>query len=126
MGGIAFFAVCVFLFVFVHLPGWILAIGIFMGALPMVKGLRRMVRHREYSRQKIRHADETRQRMTQRTALQLASQNSGMITAVSLALAANIAIEQADLFLQDMTLHGYAEMNVRDSGTIEYVLRGFM
>jgi hypothetical protein len=125
IGGLGIFAVCALLFAFHVAPGWIFFPGLFMGAFPMVKGLRLMVRERENRRLEIQEKGEARERSTQRAVLEIASRNRGVVTPVALAMSANMAIEQADSFLQDMAARGYAEMNVRDNGTIEYVINEF-
>ena len=125
IGGLAVFAICIGLFIFHVGPGWLVFMGLFMGGFPMVKGLRHMVRDRENRRIEAREQTEGRDRSTQRAVLEIASRNRGVVTPVALALSANVAIEQADKFLQDMAARGYAEMNVRDSGTIEYVISEF-
>jgi hypothetical protein len=123
IGGAGIFGVCLALFILHIGPGWLLAVGLFLGALPMVKGMRLMVREREDRKIENRETQEHRARDAQRAALQVASRNRGVVTPATLALAANLPIDEADRCLQDMAARGYAEMNLRDNGTIEYLFR---
>lgn len=125
VGGLGVFGICLALFILHIGPGWLLGIGIFMGVFPMIKGLRLIVRERENRRIEDRERGASRERSTQRAVLELASRNRGVVTPVALALSANVAIEEADKFLQDMAARGYAEMNLRENGTIEYIINEF-
>lgn len=123
VGGAGIFGVCVALTVLHIGPGWLLLVGIFLGAFPMVKGLRLIVREREERQLETRETQENRVRLAQQAALQVASRNRGVVTPATLALASSLAIDEADRCLQDMAARGYAEMNLRDNGTIEYLIR---
>ena len=56
------------------------------------------------------------------TVLKLAKTNKGIITSSELALAANASIEEAKKALDNMVTKGHAELRVRQSGTLVYVI----
>jgi len=56
------------------------------------------------------------------TVLKLAKTNKGIITSSELALAANASIEEAKKALDNMVSKGHAELRVRQSGTLVYVI----
>jgi predicted transcriptional regulator len=62
----------------------------------------------------------------ERAILKLAKTNKGILTASELALAANIPIEEAKRDLDAMISKGFAELRVRQSGTLVYTIPDFM
>jgi TM2 domain-containing membrane protein YozV/predicted transcriptional regulator len=62
----------------------------------------------------------------ERTILKLAKSNKGILTASELALAANITIEEAKKDLDIMVSKGFAELRVRQSGTLVYTIPDLM
>jgi len=62
----------------------------------------------------------------ERVILKLAKANKGIITASELALSADISIEEAKKDLDKMVSKGFAELRVRQSGTLVYVIPDLM
>ena len=62
----------------------------------------------------------------ERVTLRLAKENKGILTASELALAANISIEEAKRELDVMVTKGFAELRVRQSGTLVYAIPDLM
>jgi len=62
----------------------------------------------------------------ERVILKLAKTNKGVLNASDLALAANISMEEAKRDLDAMVNKGFAELRVRQSGTLAYTIPDFM
>jgi len=62
----------------------------------------------------------------ERTILKLAKANKGIITASELALSANVSMEEAKKDLDAMVNKGFAELRVRQSGSLVYVIPDLM
>jgi predicted transcriptional regulator len=62
----------------------------------------------------------------ERTILHLAKQNKGIITASELALEADISMDEAKKTLDTLVSKGFAELRVRQSGTLVYTLPELM
>ena len=58
--------------------------------------------------------------------LKIAKSNKGIITASELALAAKAPLEEAKKTLNNMVSKGYAELRVRQSGSIVYTIPDLM
>jgi len=62
----------------------------------------------------------------ERVILKMAKANKGVLTASELALAANITVEDARRDLDAMVSKGFAELRVRQSGTLVYTIPDLM
>jgi predicted transcriptional regulator len=62
----------------------------------------------------------------ERTILRLAKQNKGILTASELALAANIPLDEAKKVLDALVSKGFAELRVRQTGTLVYTIPEMM
>ena len=62
----------------------------------------------------------------ERVILKLAKSNKGILTASELALSADISMEEAKNALEAMVNKGFAELRVRQSGTIVYTIPDLM
>ena len=58
----------------------------------------------------------------ERVILKLAKENKGVLSVSELALGADIPMEEAQKHLETLVLKGYAELRVRKSGTLVYVI----
>jgi TM2 domain-containing membrane protein YozV/predicted transcriptional regulator len=58
--------------------------------------------------------------------LKLAKENKGILTASEVALSANISLEEAKKTLTQMVSKGYAELRVRQSGSLVYTIPDLM
>jgi TM2 domain-containing membrane protein YozV/predicted transcriptional regulator len=62
----------------------------------------------------------------ERVILKLAKANKGILTASELALSANISMEEAKRDLDALVSKGFAELRVRQSGTLVYAIPDLM
>ena len=62
----------------------------------------------------------------ERAVLRIAKENKGIITASEVALAADISIDEARKTLDALVSKGYAELRVRQSGTLVYTIPDLM
>jgi TM2 domain-containing membrane protein YozV len=62
----------------------------------------------------------------ERVILKLAKQNKGIVTASEAALEANVPLEEAKQALDTLTAKGFAELRVRRSGSLVYVIPELM
>lgn len=62
----------------------------------------------------------------ERAILRLAKSNKGILTASEVALAANISMDEAKKDLEAMVNKGFAELRVRQSGTLVYTIPDLM
>ncbi|MDR1144276.1 MAG: TM2 domain-containing protein [Spirochaetaceae bacterium] len=69
--------------------------------------------------------ENTKKESPERAILRIAKNNRGIITPGSLALEADIAIEEAKKQLETLVSKGFAELRVRKTGTIVYVIPEF-
>jgi len=87
---------------------------------------------RQNSNGSWRNVDDGRTRIVrenepvERVILKLAKENKGIITASELALGANITLEEAKRYLDVMVSKGFAELRVRQSGTLVYTIPDLM
>jgi TM2 domain-containing membrane protein YozV len=85
-----------------------------------------------YGRQKWRNINDGEARVihgkepVERVILKLAKSNKGILTASELALAANITVEEAKRDLEAMVSKGFAELRVRQSGSLVYTIPDLM
>jgi hypothetical protein len=66
------------------------------------------------------------QKTVERSILQLAKQNKGIVTASELALESGIALDEAKKTLDTLVTKGYAELRVRRNGTLVYTFPELM
>ena len=62
----------------------------------------------------------------ERIILKLAKENSGILTISEVALAANISIDEAKKYLDNLVSKGIAELRVRKTGALVYVMPDIM
>jgi TM2 domain-containing membrane protein YozV len=62
----------------------------------------------------------------ERIILRLAKRNNGLITVSELAMAADISVDEAKKDLEAMVSKGYAELRVRQSGSLVYTIPDLM
>jgi len=58
----------------------------------------------------------------ERVILKLAKENSGILTVSEVALGANVTIDEAKKILDTLVTKGFAELRVRKSGSLVYVI----
>jgi TM2 domain-containing membrane protein YozV len=82
----------------------------------------------EYGRRAWRHVNDGEARVVgekgsvERTILKLAKKNKGILTTSEVALEANVSIDDAKKNLDTLLNKGIAELRVRKSGTLVYVI----
>ena len=88
--------------------------------------------NRRYT-QSWRYAGDGRSRVVghekdsiERVILKTAKENAGILTVSEVALGANIPIEEAKKYLEALVGKGFAELRVRKSGTLVYVIPDMM
>jgi len=126
LGGLGVFAICSVLFGLHILGPWIVVIGVFLGAFPMIRGLKKIGRERQAVAQGRTESLEDHNQAAQRAILRQASKNGGVVTPASVAMASDLPIDVIDQTLQNLAARGYAEMNIRSNGTIEYLISEFI
>jgi predicted transcriptional regulator len=62
----------------------------------------------------------------ERTILKLAKANKGILTPTEVALEANISMDEAKKSLDELVSKGFAELRVRQSGTLVYAISELM
>jgi hypothetical protein len=103
-------------------------LGVFFVALPFLGGIRRSVRDIEDRRHARLEAREQKQAKVvekkdsaEKTVLKIAKERSGVVTPALVALHSDLPLAEAERLLGDLAARGYAEMRIKDNGTIDYV-----
>ena len=99
---------------------WVIFPVLFIGVFPLLSGLRRMLGQSRADKENEARVISQHSDNAERIALKVARNNRGIATPALMALEGNISMEEADKTLQRLAGRGYAEMNVRDNGVIEY------
>ena len=113
----------VFAFVWMRTGSWIWVFPmVFAGVLPTVESLRAIVGRKKSTR---RMSEETRAQ-DERDVLRVAQAERGTVTPSLVAIETTLTTDRAQAVLDDMTKKGYATMNVREDGHIEYQFPEFL
>ena len=99
---------------------------VFAGLIPCVRGGIRFFTGRSLSSGKPTKLIKNDTGSLERQILSVAKAENGRITPAVIALNSNVTLEEAEKTLEDMVKRGYASMEVRDSGTVEYVFPEFI
>jgi hypothetical protein len=134
VGGMVALVVFGFAFEFHILPAAVtIILGLVLGLIPALGGVRNVIRVASELREEKRLALEERLAREQRsrdglekTILKIAQERHGVVTPALVVLASNLKLEEAEKALGDMAARGYAEMRVKDNGTIDYVFHDLM
>lgn len=90
----------------------------FLGNVPLIAGVLLLRRSRiQKRRERIEHAE--------RALLQLAWQNSGVLTTSTVAMETPLTVQEARELLELMVTRGVADIDVRDNGVVAYRFREF-
>lgn len=100
---------------------WIFPL-VFAGILPAASGLRRLIRARGQSRERV----GDREAWAEKQILRTARDERGVVTPALVALKTELSIETAEQVLERMARKGYAEMRVNPGGRIEYSFPEFL
>ena len=106
--------------------GW--AVGSFFGGLiPSIVLIflkkNQKVLLEEKSREKIK---ESKERKVEKAILAFAKQNKGFVSVSNAALEADITMEEARKLLDELVKNGFAQMEVKPSGTLMYTFQDFL
>jgi predicted transcriptional regulator len=71
---------------------------------------------------KVANGKNNEKESPERVILKLAKENSGILTVSEVALGANITIDEAKKILDTLVTKGFAELRVRKSGSLVYVI----
>ena len=114
------------LYFFVFRAWWIFFPLVFAGILPLSRGLFKLMEDRN-RRQRLsaREAAENA-RYPEKLILQTARKRNGKVTPALIALDSDLTLEEAEKALRYMASHGYASMEVTESGTVEYIFTDFL
>ena len=127
VGGLGFCGVALLLWNF-HIAGaWLIPLGFFFGVLPVLSGARRLVWEVEERRQGKLDALENRRALEvgrrdslEKTVLKIAKGHRGVVTHAVVVLESDLQLAEAEEVLQSLAARGYAEMRIKDNGTIDY------
>lgn len=110
----------VFGIVYLRTGSWVwLFPAVFGGVVPMLEGARRVMSDR-HRRPAPHIAEKQRTEAMEREILRLARDRGGILTPGLVALETSLSISDAERVLDGMATRGYAGMEVRDNGRIEY------
>ena len=73
----------------------------------------------------MRQPNKNQKESLERIILKLAKENKGILTVSEVALVADISIEEAKKYLENLVSKGIAELRVRKTGALVYVLSDF-
>ena len=108
--------------------GVLVFLGLVFGVLPVLTGLRHTARDitdRSRRKQDAIEGQKThemeRKDSLEKTVLQIAKDRKGIVTPALVVLHSDLQLIEAEKVLGDMAARGYAEMRIKDNGTIDYV-----
>lgn len=104
---------------------WILPM-VFAGLIPSIRGGVRFFTDRSLPRRKARQIPGKTTSSIEREILAVARNERGTVTPAIVALNSDVSMEEAQKALEDMVRRGYASMEVKESGTVEYVFPEFL
>lgn len=78
-----------------------------------------------YIEKESRPREETKE-SKERKVLKIAKNNKGKITPALLALETDMTLKESEAILDELTKEGYLQLEVYDSGTIEYICPDFL
>ncbi len=125
ISGLSMIAVFSALWIFVGGGFWIFPL-IFAGILPCVRGGVRFFTDLRLKAEGRRELPEPKEGKIERAILTTAKEGNGRVTPAIISLNTTITLENAEKALEEMVRRGYASMDVRDSGTVEYVFPEFL
>lgn len=108
--------------------GWVVFLGVVFGLLPVASGLRQVAREiadRAHSRREALEGKKTleveRKDSLEKTVLKIAKDKRGVVTPALVVLHSDLSLDEAEKVLSDLASRGYAEMRLKDNGTIDYL-----
>ena len=113
------------LWIFLGQGFWVFPM-VFAGLIPLIRGGIRYFSERRLPEKRRQQLLEAKTENIERAILTVAQREKGRITPAIVALNTNASLEKAQEALEDMVKRGYASMDVRDNGTVEYVFPEFL
>ncbi len=113
------------LWIFLGSAFWVFPM-VFAGVIPLIRGGAKFFSERKIPERRRQQLLETKTANTERAILLVAKQEKGRITPALVALNTDTSLEDAQRTLEEMVKRGYAGMDVRDNGTVEYVFQEFL
>lgn len=109
-------------------PGWGIFLGVVFGLLPFLSGIRQVTREvadRSHARREALEGKQTQQverrDSLEKTVLQIAKEKRGLVTPALVVLHSDLTLAEAEKVLGGLASRGYAEMRLKDNGTIDYL-----
>jgi len=99
---------------------------VFAGVIPLIRGGFRFFTNRQLPEEGRQRLLESKSASIERSILSVAKSENGRITPALVALNTDTTLEDAQKALEEMVKRGYAGMDVRDNGTVEYVFQEFL
>jgi hypothetical protein len=125
ISGLSMIAVFSTLWIFFGGFFWVFPL-LFAGVLPCIRGGVKFFTDAKLRGNSRIELLEPQEEGIERAILKTAKESMGRVTPAIVALNANATLENAEKALEDMVKHGYASMDVRDNGTVEYVFPEFL
>lgn len=113
------------LWIFIGGRFWIFPM-VFAGLIPAIRGAVRFFSRRSIGQSAAKEIDEPKSSSIERTILTVAKSERGRVTPALVALNTDASMSEAEAALQELVKQGYAGMEVRDNGTVEYVFQEFL
>lgn len=110
---------------FLFHSNWVVWPLFFMGGLPLVSGIKHLVEAGIAAPGEKRREEAERGRALELSILRLASERSGILTPALVAMETGMSLDEAQAALDRMAGKGHAELNVLESGRLEYRFREF-
>lgn len=113
------------LWIFLGSTFWVFPM-VFAGVIPLIRGGFRYFSDRRLPENRRRQIIESKTATIERAILTVAKTEKGRITPALVALNTDAGLEEAQKALEEMVKHGYASMDVKDTGTVEYIFPEFL
>lgn len=100
-------------------------IGVFVGVLPTMRGISKLLQARVGARER-KELESVRAETRERVVLRLAKAEAGCLTPAIVAVNSELTLDEAEEQLRAFADKGYAELKVTDDGRIEYIFPEFL
>jgi len=108
--------------------GSVVFLGVVFTVFPVLRGVRQITRDvadggrsRRLAQEEERNRLQDRRDNLEKTVLQVARERRGVVTPALVVLHSDLKLDEAEQVLNTLASRGYAEMRVKDNGTIDYV-----
>ena len=125
ISGLSMIAVFSALWFFVGGGFWIFPL-VFAGVLPCIRGGVKFLTDLKLRNERQKMLPLRKEEGLERAILSAAKEANGRVTPTIIALNSNVSLQDAEKALEDMVKRGYAGMDVRDNGTVEYIFSEFL